>query len=98
MGHAKILADFHVRDPEEWKRRIQKDGLDTRSLRKLLREDRGGRLRGRPKTYFKREKSGIRLYACKVSFNAPRAERERVARALEEVVGLLRKGAQDSSA
>ena len=96
MAHAKILADFQVRDPEKWKKRIEEEKLDTRSLRKVLRQDRGGRLRGRPKSYFKQEKNRIRIYGCRISLNAPQEEKERAIGAFEEVIGLLRKGADDT--
>ena len=96
MAHAKVLADFQVRDPQDWGRRIRDDNLDARSLRKLLIQDRGGKLKGRPRAYFIREKNRVRLYGCRISLNAPRDEKERFIGALNEVIDLLRKETQDT--
>ena len=35
MAHAKALADFQVTNPEEWRKRIQEEKLEAKSLRRV---------------------------------------------------------------
>ena len=95
MAHAKVLADFQVRDPEKWKQRIQREKIGARSLKTALIQDRGGKRKGRPRSYFKKERGRVRLYGCRISLNARLEEKERLIEALEEVIELLRRGAED---
>ena len=94
VAHAKVLAEFEVRNPEKWRRRIEKENLDAKSLKKVLIQDRGGKPRGRPKSYFRSEKGRVRLYGFTVSLNAPQKEKDQAIEALAKVIDLLREGTQ----
>ena len=92
MAHAKVLADFGVKNPTDWKDRVAKQGLDARSLKKLLRKEVAGKLQvGRKKHYLVRTKDGFRMYAFTLTKNTPHAERERMASLLLEALKILEK-------
>ena len=90
MAHAKVLADFAVRDAEKWKKRIQEEGLDSRALKALLTKELGKKPAGRKKLYMKRAKDRVRFYPFTIGKDAPKAEKEKVIKVLEEAIQVLK--------
>jgi len=91
MAHAKALADFGVSDDaQQWKQRIQAERLTARALVRILARANGRKPAGRPKLYMRRNGSRIRMYAFTIGKDAPRDERERIVRLLQEAIDLLK--------
>ena len=89
MAHAKALADFQVTNPKEWRKRIQEEKLDAKSLRRVLAQTRGALVKGRPRVFFREEKNRMRFHRFSISLDAPAAEKERVVTALRRAIQLL---------
>jgi ParB/RepB/Spo0J family partition protein len=90
MAHAKALASYDAAgQAESWKRRIESERLNAKTLRRLLAKTRGKKAVGRPKAYMRREGSQVRMYAFSIGRDAPRDEREKVIRLLQEAIDLL---------
>jgi ParB/RepB/Spo0J family partition protein len=91
MAHAKALADFGVGDDApQWKQRIEAERLTARALVRILTSSKGRKPAGRPKLYMRRNGSRIRMYAFTIGKDAPRDDRERVVRLLQEAIDLLK--------
>jgi ParB/RepB/Spo0J family partition protein len=90
MGHAKVLADFKVKDKalDEWVERINQ-GLSAKKVKRELKKTSGVRTGGKPKLYMKKGKDGFRMYPFTITKDAPPSERERVLRLLKEAIELL---------
>jgi ParB/RepB/Spo0J family partition protein len=89
MAHAKVLHDFGVDSPADWKRRIEAEGLSAKQLRKFLRHEMGKKESGRKKLYLKKSKDCLRVYPFAVSIDTPTAEKTRIAKLLREVIEFL---------
>ncbi len=90
VAHGKLLDDFEVKEPVAWKRRIEKEKLSSKALKRALEKDFGSHQRGRLRTYWKRSTRGVRVYGFSIAFGAPQGERNNVIKALEDVVAALR--------
>ncbi len=90
MGHAKALADFKVKNLDEWVKRIEAESLPQKQLKRELKKAFGGKSPSRPKLYLKKEKNGIRVYPFTISKDAPKQEREKVVRMLQEAIEVLK--------
>lgn len=89
MAHARVLAGYGVGEPEPWVKRIQEEHLDTRALRRLLKNAGAGRGPGRPRAYLQVQKDRIRGYSFTIRRAAPKAEREKLMRVLQEAIQFL---------
>jgi len=92
MEHAKVLHDFGVDNPADWKDRIQKQKLDSKGLRKALRQIGSNRQPGRKRDYFLITHDRLRMYPWTVTKNTPREERDRIARLMIDVLKFLERG------
>ncbi|HEX9430631.1 MAG TPA: ParB/RepB/Spo0J family partition protein [Candidatus Bathyarchaeia archaeon] len=90
MGHAKVLADFKAKNPEDWAKRIEEESLTLKQLKRALKLSGGGKAPGRPKNYVKKVKDGVRLYPCVIKKDAPKEEREKVMKLLKEAIEVLK--------
>lgn len=90
MGHAKILSDFKVKDPETWGIKISENGYSVKQLKRELRKATGAKQVGRAKLYIKKEKGGFRIYPFSVTKDTPEKEKEKIAKILQEVIELLK--------
>jgi ParB/RepB/Spo0J family partition protein len=90
MAHAKVLSEFKVKDLSEWIKKVSEDGLSAKQLKKELRKASGARPVGREKLYLRREKGGIRMYPFTVTKDAPRAEKDKVIKILQEAISTLK--------
>ena len=91
MGHAKVFADFRVRDKDlpDWLTKITDNGLSAKQLKKELKKAMGVRTGGKTRLYLKKEKNGFRMYPFTITKDAPEEERERVLRLLKEAIEVL---------
>jgi ParB/RepB/Spo0J family partition protein len=89
MAHARHLHAFDASDPAEWKKRIESEGLSAKRLRKLLQQELGKQPAGRPRTYIKRSKDGLRFYPFVVSRGMALPEREKLGKALRDALAFL---------
>lgn len=76
MGHAKVLADFSPSNAEQWADRCRLEAWTVPQLRAALRKAIGKKPGGKEPVYVRIEKDGVRLYAHRISKQAPKAERE----------------------
>ena len=95
MAHAKVLHDFGVDTPSEWKARIESECLSAKQLQKLLKGE-GGRKPtrgqcGRKKLYIKKSKDCLRIYAFSITRDTSPADKERVVKVLREALEFLQK-------
>jgi len=92
MGHAKVLADFKVKDKnlEEWIGKIVENGFSAKQLKKELKKASGAKSGGKPKLYMKKEKGGFRMYPFSIGKDAPQAEKEKVLKILQEAIEVLK--------
>jgi ParB/RepB/Spo0J family partition protein len=91
MAHGRLLADYRVKDPGGWAKRILDAQLDVGSLKRQLREEFGSRSGGRKPRYVLPTKTGVRIYGCTIQSTAPKTEREVVIKALREAIRILEK-------
>jgi ParB family chromosome partitioning protein len=89
MAHAKVLADFAVTDASAWKKRIEQEKLDARSLKQLLRKELGKKQPGRKKTYVSRTKDTLRVSSFTVHKGSSKAERQPLIAALRQALEFL---------
>ena len=89
MAHGRILADYHVKDPQEWASQIKREKLDVPSLRRHLRAILGPRTQGRRKCFVLKTKTGIRVCAFAMGSSTPKSERDAAIKALQEAVAFL---------
>ena len=50
MGHAKVLADFEVQNPQKWAQRIEQEKLSIAALKKRLAKEKGKYKGGGPRS------------------------------------------------
>jgi ParB/RepB/Spo0J family partition protein len=82
MAHAKVLADFQIENPADWKDRIAKEELDARALRRLVAAEKGRKALGRRRKFITKIEGGLQGYRFTITRNSPREEREALCAAL----------------
>jgi ParB/RepB/Spo0J family partition protein len=90
MGHAKVLADFKVKDLPSWLKMITEDGLTAKQLKRELKKNSGAKAGGKTKLYMKKDKGGFRMYPFSVSKDASQAEKDKVMKVLQEAMEMLK--------
>lgn len=90
MSHAVMLHDHGVRAFDKWIDLIRDKKLTRMQLKRELRKSTGAKTAGRKKNYLKLDRSSLRLYPFAINKEAPREEREKVAKMLEEAAQTLR--------
>ncbi len=92
MGHAKVLADFRVKEKDiaGWVQKIQDNDLSAKQLKKELKKASGVRMGGKPKLYMRKEKNGFRMFPFAISKDAPQSEKDKVSKLLQEALELLK--------
>jgi ParB/RepB/Spo0J family partition protein len=90
MSHAVMLHDHGVRSFDKWIDLIATKKLSRLQLKRELRRATGAKPAGRKKNYLKLERTSLRLYPFAINKEAPRDERMKVAKLLEEAVRALR--------
>jgi ParB/RepB/Spo0J family partition protein len=91
MAHAKILADFEIENPADWKDRIAKEELDAKALKKAIKAEKR-RAPGRKKEFIKRTKDGLRGYRFSVTKGTSREDRNALAASLVAALKFLERG------
>lgn len=90
MAHARALASFGVQeDACKWKDRIRNEGIDARTLVRLLSKEKGKKQLGRPRTYMRHVGNVLRVYSFTIGADASKDERDRVVRLLRDAVEFL---------
>lgn len=93
MTHAKLLVKYGVKDVREWEKRIRKDGMDAKTLKRALKEELGdSKEQGRPKKYIQSVgDSALRFYPFRISKDSSASDKKRVIKLLEDSLEKLRR-------
>ena len=97
MTHAKVLAEFGIEDGQKWRKRIEKEHLDAKTLKRALAKEKGKDKGGRPRRFVHLEEELLRVYSFKIRNTAPEKERRAAMQALEQAQEWLRETGRDDN-
>ena len=81
----------------KWQKRIEKQHLDAKTLKRVLAKEKGKDKGGRPWRFVRLERELLRVYSFKIRNTAPEKEREAAMQALEEAQVWLREAGRDDN-